>query len=186
MPENATEKLKSIVLSLLTHMGFDAEVFERQEEGRTVFNIKARDPRLLIGKLAPTLAALQHIVRIIYRKVTNEDPSRPGGPASPAKRGERAEADTFPFALDVDDYKDQRALFLKDLARRAAAHVRQTKKPVALEPMPPHERRIIHSYLSLYSDIGSESTGVEPRRKLIVRPITKPKDKDGFNFIENS
>ena len=93
MPENATEKLKSIVLSLLTHMGFDAEVFERQEEGRTVFNIKARDAQLLIGKLGANLDALQHIVRIIYRKVTNEDPSRPGGPASPAKRGERAEAD---------------------------------------------------------------------------------------------
>ena len=166
MPENVTEKLKSTVLSLLARMGFEAEVFERQEEGRTVFNIKARDAQLLIGKLGANLDALQHIVRIMYRKATNED--------------------TFPFALDVDDYKDQRSLFLKDLARRAAAHVRKTKKPVSLEPMPPHERRIIHSYLSLYSDIGSESTGVEPRRKLIIRPVTKPKDKDGFNFIENS
>src|SRR3989344_4940842 len=166
MPENATEKLKSIVLSLLTHMGFDAEVFERQEEGRTVFNIKARDPQLLIGKLGANLDALQHIVRIMYRKATNED--------------------TFPFALDVDYYKHQGTLFAKDLARRAPAHVRKSKKPVSLEPMPPHERRIIHSYLSLYSDIGSESTGVEPRRKLIIRTVTKPKDKDGFNFIENS
>ena len=166
MPENVTEKLKSTVLSLLARMGFEAEVFERQEEGRTVFNIKARDAQLLIGKLGANLDALQHIVRIMYRKATNED--------------------TFPFALDVDDYKDQRSLFLKDLARRAAAHVRKTKKPVSLEPMPPHERRTIHSYLSLYSDIGSESTGVEPRRKLIIRPVTKPKDKDGFNFIENS
>ena len=171
------EQLKNIIVDLLRRMGFDAEVFERQEEGRTVFNIKARDAQLLIGKLGANLDALQQIVRIIYRKATNEDPSR---------LGSRAEADTFSFALDVDDYKDQRSLYLKDLARRAAAHVRQTKKPVSLEPMPAHERRIIHSYLSLYSDIGSESTGVEPRRKLIIRPVTKPKDKDGFNFIENS
>jgi spoIIIJ-associated protein len=166
MQENATEKLKTIITTLLSHMGFEAEVFERQEEGRTVFNIKARDAQLLIGKLGANLDALQHIVRIMYRKQTQED--------------------SFPFALDVDDYKDQRSLYLKDLARRAAQHVRNTRKPVALEPMPSHERRIIHSYLSLYSDIGSESTGVEPRRKLIIRLMDKPKDKDGFNFIENS
>lgn len=171
MPENANEILKGIIVALLSRMGFSAEggevqIVERQEEGRTVFNIKTRDAQLLIGKLGANLDALQYVVRIMYRKATNED--------------------SFPFALDVDDYKDQRALFLKDLARRAAAHVRETKKPVSLEPMPAHERRIIHSYLSLYPDIGSESTGVEPHRKLIIRPVNKPKDKDGFNFIENS
>jgi len=57
---------------------------------------------------------------------------------------------------------------------------------VSLEPMPAHERRVVHSYLSLYNDIGSESVGVEPNRKLIIKPKQKPKDKDGFNFVENS
>jgi len=160
------EKLKKIILELLHQMGFDAEIFERQEEGRTVFNIKTRDAQLLIGKLGANLEALQHVVRILFRKETQDD--------------------RFPFALDIDDYRDKRVLYLKELARKAAHHVRETRKPVSLEPMPAYERRVVHSYLSLYNDIGSESVGVEPNRKLIIKLKTKAKDPDGFNFIENS
>ena len=164
MPANET--LKTIILELLQRMGFDAEVFERVEEERTVFNVKTRDAQLLIGKLGANLEALQHTIRILFRKQTKDD--------------------RFPFAIDIDDYKDKRVLFLKDLARKAAHHVRETKRPVSLEPMPAHERRVVHAYLSLYSDVASESVGVEPGRKLIIRPKTKAKDKDGFDFIENS
>jgi spoIIIJ-associated protein len=160
------ETLKKIILDFLRQMGFDAEIFERQEEGRTVFNIKTRDAQLLIGKLGANLEALQHIVRILFRKETQDD--------------------RFPFALDIDDYRDKRVLYLKELARKAAHHVRETRKPVSLEPMPAYERRVVHSYLSLYNDIGSESVGVEPNRKLIIKLKAKAKDPDGFNFIENS
>src|SRR3989344_9231783 len=126
------ETLKKIIQELLRKMGFDAEIYERQEEGRTVFNIRTHDAQLLIGKLGVNLDALQYIVRILFRKQTQDD--------------------KFPFALDIDDYKDQRVLYLKDLARKAASHVRQSRKPVSLEPMPPYERRVIHAYLSLYND----------------------------------
>ncbi len=160
------ETLKKIIIELLHSMGFEAEVFERQEEGRTVFNVRARDAQLLIGKQGANLEALQHVVRILFRKETQND--------------------EFPFAVDIDDYKDKRVLYLKDLARKAAHHVRETKRAVSLEPMPPHERRVVHSYLSLYNDIASESVGVDPHRKLIIKLKTKEKDPDGFNFIENS
>jgi len=166
MTESAPEILKSIIFETLRRMGFDAEIFERQEEGRIVFNVRTRDAQLLIGKLGANLEALQYIVRIIFRNKTGED--------------------RFPFAIDIDDYKDKRVLYLKDLARKAAHHVRETRKPVRLEPMPAHERRVIHNYLSLYNDLSSESVGVDPGRKLIIKPRVRVKDPDGFNFIENS
>lgn len=161
------EALKSIILELLRHMGYEAEIFERQEEGRTVFNIKTRDAQLLIGKLGANMEALQYIVRIIFRKQTGDD--------------------HFPFALDIDDYKDKRVIYLKELARKAAHHVRETRKPVSLAPMPSYERRVIHNYLSLFSDLSSESVGAEPNRKLVIKNKSRPKvPDDGFNFIENS
>jgi spoIIIJ-associated protein len=176
MPANET--LKNIILDLLRHMTFDAEIFERQEEGRTVFNIKTRDAQLLIGKLGANMEALQYVVRIIFRKAAGDDPSRLGG---------RAETERFVFAIDIDDYKDSRVIYLKELARKAAHHVRQTRKPISLEPMPSHERRVIHNYLSLFSDLSSESIGKEPNRKLIIKNKQRPKvPDDGFNFIENS
>lgn len=159
------ETLKNILIELLQHMGYDPQIYERQEEGRTVLNVKTRDAQLLIGKQGANLEALQHIVRILFRKKTNDD--------------------RFPFAIDIDDYKDKRVLYLKELARKAAHHVRETRKPVSLEPMPAYERRVVHSYLSLYNDIGSESIGVDPNRKLIVKLKNKAKDPNDFNFIEN-
>jgi len=165
------EILKQIILDLVSRMGFEAEIFERLEEGRTVFNVKTRDAQLLIGKLGANLEALQYIVRIIFRK-----------------QGQDVD-DRFPFAIDIDDYKDQRVIYLKELARRAAHHVRETRRAVSLEPMQSYERRVVHSYLSLYNDLATESIGIEPNRKIVIRNRTKPKEKvssDGFNFIENS
>ncbi|MBX4191270.1 MAG: KH domain-containing protein [Candidatus Doudnabacteria bacterium] len=159
------ETLKTILQELLQKMGYDPQIYERQEEGRTVFNVKTRDAQLLIGKQGANLESLQYIVRILFRKKTGDD--------------------RFPFAVDIDDYKDKRVLYLKELARKAAHHVRETRKPVSLEPMPSYERRVVHSYLSLYNDIGSESVGVEPNRKLIIKPKVKAKDPDGFDFVEN-
>jgi spoIIIJ-associated protein len=162
----SNETLKSIILETLRHMGFDAEVFERAEEGRTVFNIKTRDAQILIGKQGANLEALQHMIRILFRKQSQDD--------------------SFPFAIDIDDYRDKRVLYLKELARKAAHHVKQNRKAVSLEPMPAHERRVVHSYLALYNDISSESTGVDPHRKILIKPkAVEKKPGDPFTFLEN-
>jgi spoIIIJ-associated protein len=163
--ENTNELIKQKIKDLLLLMGFDCDIYERMEEGRTVFNIKTQDAYLLIGKQGSTLEALQHLLRLIIKPGSGEE--------------------LFKFALDIDDYKDKRTLFLKELARKAARQVRDTKKPVALSPMPAYERRVVHNYLSLYSDVSSESMGRDPNRKIIIKPKTKKQQKDEFNFIEN-
>src|SRR5690606_13434923 len=99
-------------------------------------------------KQGATLEALQYLIKlVVYRQIPPEE--------------------KFSFAVDIDDYKDKRVIYLKDLARKAAHQVKTTKKPVSLVPMPSHERRVIHNYLSLYSDVSSESIGKEPERKII-------------------
>ncbi|HYC79808.1 MAG TPA: R3H domain-containing nucleic acid-binding protein [Candidatus Binatia bacterium] len=154
---------KKTITEVLAHMGFESEIFERQEEGRVVFNIRCSDAKLLIGKQGSTLESLQYLVKLlVYRQIPEDQ--------------------KFSFALDVDDYKDKRVIYLKDLARKAAHQVRQTKKAVSLVPMPSHERRVVHNYLSLFSDVSSESIGEEPNRKLIIK-YKKPADS-GFSFIE--
>lgn len=164
METNNTEIAKKVITEVMSSMGFDSDIYERQEEGRIVFNIKCRDAKLLIGKQGATLESLQYVIKVlVYRRLS--------------------EGEKFSFAIDIDDYKDKRVLYLKDLARKAAQQVRQTKKPVSLVPMPPHERRVVHNYLSLYSDIKSESAGKEPNRKIYIK-YKKPAEGDGFSFIE--
>jgi spoIIIJ-associated protein len=164
MPNNP-EVIKNKIVELLSTMGVDSSVYERQEEGRTVFNIKTPDAQLLIGKQGANLEALQHVIRLLVRK---EFP-----------------AAEFPFAIDIDDYKDKRTIYLKELARKAAHEVRRNGKPLSLAPMPAHERRVVHNYLSLFSDISSGSVGTEPNRKIIIKPKAKDKNSPDFTFIEN-
>jgi spoIIIJ-associated protein len=163
MESNNVEIAKQTLKEFLGHMGFEVEVNERQEEDRTVLNVRCLDAKLLIGKQGATLEALQYLVKLmVYRQIPIEE--------------------RFSFAVDIDDYKDKRVIYLKDLARKAAHHVRQNKKAVSLVPMPAHERRVIHNYLSLFSDVVSESVGRDPERKIILK-YKKPEDS-GFNFIE--
>ncbi|MBI2607332.1 MAG: KH domain-containing protein [Candidatus Doudnabacteria bacterium] len=167
MPVPNLENLKHKIQELLFHMSVSAEVFERQEEDRVVLNLKTPDAQLLIGKQGANLEALQHIVRLLARRELPEE--------------------NFPFALDIDDYRDKRSIYLKELARKAAHQVRATSRSVILAPMPSYERRTVHDYLSLYSDIASESTGMDPNRRVIIKIINKKdRPKDDFRFIENS
>lgn len=162
------DKLKQLIVELLGKMGFEAEVHERAEEGRTVFNVRCHDAQLLIGKQGATLEALQHLTRLLSRKALVEE--------------------KFSFGLDIDDYRDKRVIYLKELARKAAHQARETGKDVSLSPMPAYERRIVHNYLSLYSDLSSESSGKDPNRKIVIKfkGSKASKANEPFTFIENT
>jgi len=103
----------------------------------------------LIKEGAVGLSSLQHLLRLmIFRKNLSDD---------------------F-IILDINNYKEKREEYLNKLAQETADDVRKTKKPVTLDSMSAYERRIIHLKLAEQSDIVSESTGLEPERKVIVRP----------------
>ena len=158
------DTVKSKVVELLTHMGIPVEIFERVEEGRTVLNLKTPDAQLLIGKQGANLEALQYVVRLLMRD-----------------EGERV-----PFALDIDDYKEKRQIYLKEIARKAAAQARTSGRAVALFPMSASERRVVHNYLSLFSDLSSDSQGTDPNRRIVIRVEKKAKKPgDAFTFLEN-
>jgi spoIIIJ-associated protein len=161
------DNLKAKIKELFSHMDMPVEILVRLEEKRTVFNLKTPDAQILIGKQGANLEALQHIIRLLVRKELGEE--------------------RFPFAIDIDDYKDKRTIFLKELARKAAHHVRENRKSVSLAPMPSYERRTVHDYLSLYADLNSESIGQDPNRRIIIKfRDKKDRPKDEFGFIENS
>ena len=165
MQQNNIDLIKNKIREVLKLMGFEAEVAERIEEGRYVFNIRTSDAQLLIGKQGANLGALQFIIKLLMRRELAEE--------------------RLVFGLDIDDYYDKRAIYLKEIARRAAHQARSSRRNVALPSMPPHERRIIHNYLSLFSDISSESMGQEPNRRVVIRIDAKKEKEDIFNFIEN-
>jgi spoIIIJ-associated protein len=152
------EVAKEALENLLVRLGVEASVvseakppFEQGAEASEVItiNVTGDDLGILIGRRGQTLAALQHIVRLI---VAHQMKAR------------------VPIVIDVEGYKQRRYSALQALAWRMAEQVKERKKPFALEPMPAYERRIIHLALVDDPDVTTESTGVGEVRKVVIMP----------------
>jgi spoIIIJ-associated protein len=72
--------------------------------------------------------------------------------------------------LDVERYRERRESSLRDMATKVAARVVQTNRSVTLEPMPPADRRVVHTTLADYPGVATESTGERDNRKVTVMP----------------
>ena len=72
--------------------------------------------------------------------------------------------------LDVENYRQRRESSLRDMAAKVAARVAQTDRTITLEPMPPADRRNIHTSLSDHPGVTTESTGEGEGRKVMVMP----------------
>ncbi len=152
------EVAKGVLENLLARLGVVASVVSETKppfgEGEEVsevitLDVTGDDLGILIGRRGQTLAALQHMVRLI---VAHQVKAR------------------VPVVIDIEGYKQRRYGALQALARRVAEQVKDRKKPFALEPMPAYERRIIHLTLADDPDVTTESTGVGEVRKVVIMP----------------
>ncbi|MEE8466395.1 MAG: RNA-binding cell elongation regulator Jag/EloR [Dehalococcoidia bacterium] len=118
------------------------------ETGGPIIDLAGEDSGLLIGRRGQTLQALQFLVNMIVRK----------------------EFEGVRVVLDVENYRQRRESSLRDMAVKVAARVAQTNRSITLEPMPPADRRIIHTSLTDHPGVTTESTGEGEGRKVMVMP----------------
>ena len=126
-----------------------AEPSKTDENVPWVLDITGGDHDRLIGRRGETLAALQYITRLI----TSREIQRQAN-----------------IVVDVGGYKTRRARMLHKLALRMADEAIQRNRIVALEPMPPHERRIIHITLRDHEGVITRSVGEGEARKVTIVP----------------
>jgi spoIIIJ-associated protein len=75
--------------------------------------------------------------------------------------------------LDAEGYRGRRAESLRQRAVDLAKEVKERNQEAELEPLPAHERRIIHAALSDDPDVSTYSEGDEPHRRIVISPIPK-------------
>ena len=118
------------------------------ESGGPIIDLSGEDSGLLIGRRGQTLQALQFLVNLIVRK----------------------QFEGVRVVLDVENYRQRRENQLKDMATKVAERVAQTNRSITLEPMPPADRRIIHTSLTDHPGVSTESTGEGEGRKVTILP----------------
>lgn len=118
------------------------------EESRNLnIDLSGDEMGVLIGKRGQTLDSLQYLVSLVVNKESEE---------------------YIRVKVDTEDYRKRRKETLENLAKNIAYKVKRTRRTVALEPMNPYERRIIHSALQNDKYVTTHSEGEEPFRKVVV------------------
>jgi spoIIIJ-associated protein len=74
------------------------------------------------------------------------------------------------FTIDAEGYRARRADLLKGLALQMLERALREKRAISLEPMLPSERKVIHLALADNPFVTTESSGVEPERRVVVIP----------------
>jgi len=88
--------------------------------------------------------------------------------------------------VDVEGDRQAREAYLEDLARRAAERAVKTGHSIALDPMNPKARRVLHVALRGSRDVATMSTGTGRYRQVVVVPKGAPEYEDAVRYSEEA
>lgn len=82
------------------------------------------------------------------------------------------DARNYSVILDINNYRTEREEYIKQIAKRNIEHAALTATEVALEPMLPWERRLVHMVAAERTDVTSDSAGEGEARHVIIKPMS--------------
>jgi spoIIIJ-associated protein len=145
--ETEAEVAADYLEELLDIADLDGDIDTYIEGSRAHVSI-VTESDVLVGDGGQVLDALQELTRL----------------AVMAETGERTR-----LMLDIAGYRDRRRKELLAIASDAVEDVKSTGEAVALAPMNPFERKVVHDAVAA-AGLVSASEGEEPRRRVVVQP----------------
>ena len=145
---DASRNASAMVERIAAGIGADVTVSARDHEGGVTVSCSGPDVALFIGKHGQTIDAVQYLANAITR----------------------AEGGEHEVIVDAAGYRARRTATLEKLARRTAQRASATGRRVALDPMTPVERKIVHEALKEDPEVETASEGSEPNRFVVVFP----------------
>jgi len=133
-------------LSKLMNIEINSEV--KIQDGIINIILVSENNNNLIGKDGKILNALQLILRQTFSELNKFN---------------------LKISLDIGNYRAKKVKNLEREIKNICKEVNNTKVEVKLDPMNSYERRIVHSIVSDFENLQSESVGEEPNRYTIIR-----------------
>ena len=142
------EAVEDFLKNTMKAMDMEVELkTEIDQDGALCVDMSGEHMGILIGKRGQTLDSLQYLANRVANK---------------------HQEGYVRVKLDTENYRARRVETLRHLAKNIAHKVKRNRRPVALEPMNPYERRIIHSALQSDPYVMTHSEGEEPFRKVVI------------------
>lgn len=133
---------------LLDIADLDGDIEITVDNDRPNLVIEGGELSHLVGRDGEVLDAIQELTRLAVQTST----------------GERSR-----LMLDIDGYRAEKRENLIKLAERSAEEVKESGKPLKLDPMNAFERKIIHDTIQKLG-LTSESEGEDPDRCVVIQP----------------
>lgn len=149
LAKDQVKETEKFIIEVTRNMEVDVTLKTTVEDNNVTFELSGDKIALLIGKRGQTLNALQYLVQLVINKDSKQ---------------------FYRVTVDAEGYRGRRKETLEALAVKMADKAKRLNKKVALEPMPPYERKIIHSMLQNRKDVSTYSDGIEPHRYIVVKP----------------
>lgn len=151
--QNEVDIAKDLLTEILERMKVPASVEASEQEDRLLLDVicdEDDDTQRIIGRRGQVVDALQHLVGKMLVKFRTE-------------RGK-------PIVVDTDGYRQRHIERLEGLAVRSAEKVKDGGRPVDLNPMNPHDRRIVHITIAEIEGVSTKSEGEGDTRHVVVLP----------------
>lgn len=152
LKEDIVEYIKSYLKEVTNLMGISVEFETQKREKYIKVNMISDNSSILIGKNGRTMSSLQDLIRQSIQ----------------SKVGVRVNV-----ILDTNDYKEKQQKNIERLAVRLAKDVVKTGIEVKMDRMNSFERRLVHNRLTNFKGVITESTGEEPNRCVVIKPVEK-------------
>lgn len=156
--EDAADYLRSIIDAMGLE-GVEIDIVMNEDESGAALNLTGDALGAIIGRRGETLAALQYLVSLA------------------ANNGDE---EYFRVAINIGNYREKREGALEKLASKTAQRSLKIGKNLALDPMNPYERRIIHTAVQQIEGVSSWSVGDGSKRHVVIGPEGVAEGEDGL------
>ena len=144
---DTARKARAFLQGLTDNMGVETKIAVCESEAQLRMQLSGENMSILIGRRGETLDALQYLTSLNVNREREE---------------------YLRVSLDTENYRAKREEALRKLAVRMANRAKKSGRRVALEPMNPNERRILHSALQNNPNVSTHSEGEEPNRHVVI------------------
>ena len=146
--EDIIEYIKNYLKKKRKKMNLELNLEVREEENIFSVTMVSNNNPILIGKDGKNLNSIQQLLRQSLKNLTNID---------------------IKVNLDASNYKAKRVKSFEYQIKNIVREVQKTKIDTKLDPMNSYQRRIVHSLLSDFSNVTTESVGEEPNRCVVIK-----------------
>jgi spoIIIJ-associated protein len=155
--DNSTALAQEILTKIVTLISPDTKISARRKADDIVLNIEGNNPGILIGPKGKTLEALEFIINKAVNKASEKK---------------------VRVIVDAENYRQRREEFLERLAFRMGEKAKKTRKTVTIDPISPHDRRIVHLALKGDYQLQTKCNGEGFFKSVFIIPSKKKIDKN--------